>query len=129
MRVLVILLAFMFSGCAFDVIRVQQVSTKLETAILCNDIFVLAQDIDVQLGNGYSRTLKKGTKWRCVGKITQGEVYKTRDQILTVEASNIFEANIVVVAKNLVGFYLPVERTFTPLSTPTALVMRDDSSS
>jgi len=51
----------------------------------------------------------------------QGVVYKSKDQVLTVEASNIYEANIVVLSNKLVGFYLPVEHTFSPLDSKVKL--------
>jgi hypothetical protein len=38
-------------------------------------------------------------------------VYATRDRVLTVEASNVHEAYIVVSNGKLVGFFLPVEKT------------------
>ncbi len=133
MKKIIITLCFLcittlLGGCAFDVIHVEHIPAKLDTDTSCNDYFVLTQDIDVQVGSGYNRRLKKGTRWNCVGKIAEGVVYKTNDQVLTVEASNIFEANIVVSSKKLVGFYLPVERTFTPLDTQTKLVMQESIS-
>lgn len=112
------------AGCAFDVIRVEQIPVTFSTTNPCDSFFILAQDTNVPLGAGYSRTLKKETRWNCVGKVPQGDVYKTKDQILTVEASNIFEANIVVLSSVLVGFYLPVEGTFTPLDSKLKLKMK-----
>lgn len=109
-------------GCAFDVIRVEQIPTSFSSVKSCDNFFILAQDINAELGGGYNRTIKKDTRWDCVGKIPQGDVYKTRDQILTVEASNVFEAYIVVLSNELVGFYLPVEGTFSPLDNKIQLV-------
>lgn len=59
--------------------------------------------------------------------IDQGEVYKTNDQILTIEASNIFEAYIVISSNKLFGFYLPVEDTFSPLEHPVELAIDEIS--
>ena len=59
--------------------------------------------------------------WIFVGSLPQGDVFKSRDQILTIEGSNIYEAYIVVVSDNLVGFYLPAEGTFSPLKKPLNL--------
>jgi len=53
-----------------------------------------------------------------VGRIEQGEVYKTKDQVVTVEASNMYEAQLVLSGSLVVGFYLPVERTFTAADPP-----------
>ena len=113
---------FILGGCAFDVIHVEQTPAHLSASDSCNDSFTLAKDIQIELGGGYSRILKQGTKWNCIGKISQGAVYSTKDQILTVEASNVFEANIVVLHDDIVGFYLPVEKTFSPLQTKAKII-------
>ena len=94
-------------GCAFDVVRVNQTPAHLTTQSAISS-WKLLDDVDVRLGTGYSRKLKKETKWDYVGSIESGDVYSTKDQILTVEASNIFEAYIVVSDDNLIGFYLPI---------------------
>ena len=105
----------MLGACAFDIAHIKQIPVELKTDSTESEQFSLIEDVKVNVGTGYSRTLKSGTRWKCVGKIPQGNVYKTKDQILTVEASNIFEADIVVVDEQLIGFYLPVEGTFYPL--------------
>ena len=46
----------------------------------------------------------------------QGEVYKSRDQVLTVEGYHVHEAYLVVASDELMGFYLPVEHNFAPIS-------------
>ncbi len=107
-------------GCAFDVVHVKQTPAHLNMQPAIS-AWKLLDDVDVRLGTGYSRKLKKETKWDYVGSIENGDVYSTDDQILTVEASNIFEAYIVVSDYNLIGFYLPVEKTYSPLSSPKEL--------
>ena len=77
---------------------------------------------------GYSRKLKQGTTWNYVGTVMYGDVYKTNDQILTVEGSNIYEAYIVVSNDKLVGFYLPAEESYSPLSKPKELQLKEISS-
>jgi len=104
------------SACAFDVVHLAQTPAALEPVAVEPTQYLLNEEVEVNLGTGYSRKLKAGTRWESVGSIEQGEVLKTRDQILTVEASNVYEAYIVVSDHKLVGFYLPVERTFSPLS-------------
>ena len=51
---------------------------------------MLDEDLEVNLGTGYSRTLNAGVTWTNVGHISNGDVYKTDDQILTIEGSNIY---------------------------------------
>ena len=123
----ILCIPFLVGGCAFDLVHVEQIPTKLNLEKSCNKSFVLTKNVEIQLGGGYSRTLKKGTRWRCIGMIDQGEIYKTNDQILTIEASNIFEAYIVISSNKLVGFYLPVEDTFSPLGNSAELAIDETS--
>lgn len=115
MWALIIFNAF-FLSCAFDLVHVKQLPTKLDTTQQKRPTFILEKEENIDLGTGYSRVIKAGTKWDYVGTTESGDVYNTKDQILTVEASNIHEAYIVISSGKLVGFYLPVEKTFSPLS-------------
>jgi hypothetical protein len=126
-RIFLLVCVLVLNACAFDLVQVEQVPTQLQTNQDTKKAFVLDKEVRVGLGTGYSRTLKQGTRWAFVGTIPQGDVYKTKDQVLTVEASNIHEAFIVVASGKIIGFYLPVEKTFTPLGEGTELVMKEIS--
>ena len=76
----------------------------------------LTRAAEVRLSTGYSTTLRAGTRWELVGTIPQGEVYRTRDQVVTLEGAHIHEGYIVVKQGALAGFYLPVERAFSPVT-------------
>ena len=106
-------------------IKLQDLKSKtpaeLVSTIAAMPSFLLDHDLDVDLPFGYRRVLRKGTRWTHVGSIAQGDVYTSNDQVLTVEASNVHEAYIVVSSANLVGFYLPVERTYSPLGVAKPL--------
>jgi len=110
-------------SCAFDVVRVKQEPAHFEPISSDQDAWTLAQDVKISLDTGYNRKLKAGTRWDLIGKIENGDVYKTNDQILTVEGSNIYEAYIVVSEGLLVGFYLPAKHTFSPLSKKKPLLI------
>ena len=112
-------------GCAFDIVKVKQTPTNFTAAESPEKSFKLVKEVTVTLGTGYKRKIKAGTEWDYIGKISQGKVYKTDDQVLTIEGSNIYEADIVVSNSDLVGFYLPVEKTFCPLSSPIKLEMEE----
>lgn len=114
----------MLNACAFDIVRVKQIPVPFESYHNPENLLELQEETTVSLGTGYNRTLKAKTKWEYVGKISYGDVFRTKDQVLTVEASNIFEAYIVVSSEKLVGFYLPVEKSFSPLSDPKVLNMK-----
>ena len=89
-------LILFFSGCAFDIIYIDQIPVQYENASIRKSGFELKDEVNVDLGTGYNRKLNKGTKWQYVNTILQGDIFKTNDQILTIEGSNIFEAFIVV---------------------------------
>ena len=108
-------------GCAFDVVRIKQEPAHFEPISSSHDAWTLAEDVKISLDTGYNRKLKAGTRWDLIGKIENGDVYKTNDQILTVEGSNIYEACIVVSEGQLVGFYLPGKNSFSPLSKKKSL--------
>ncbi len=109
------------TGCAFDVVSVRQIPATFESVAGAPATFVLRKEVEVSIGTGFKTRLRQGTSWRQVGKIAQGTVFTTKDQVVTVEASNISEAQIVVFGQRIVGFYLPVEHTFAPASSPISL--------
>lgn len=120
-------LAVLLTACAFDLVHVKQIPAQIETTQSSKPSFKLEKDMDVSCGTGYSRKLKQGTRWNYVGAVSYGDVYKTNDQILTVEGSNIHEAYIVVSNDKLVGFYLPVEQSYSPISKPKDLNIKEIS--
>jgi hypothetical protein len=73
------------------------------------------------LGTSFPTRLKSGTRWSHVGSTEHGDVFRTKDQIVTVEASNIHEAYLVLSNRVVTGFYLPVEKTFAPARKPVLL--------
>jgi len=111
----------LLTACAFDVYRVDLTPVPLEAPAASQSAFELQEQVDLDIGNGYRRTLKRNTIWTPVGSIPNGDVYKSRDQILTIEASNIYEAYIVVSGNEMVGFYLPVEDAYYPLEKKATL--------
>jgi len=114
-------------SCAFDVVHLKQLSAKFQETPPSDAVWVLQDGVRVKLTSGWSSALKKGTVWRLVGHIEQGDVFKTRDQVVTVQASNVHEAEPVVNDGKLVGFFLVIEKTFTPadLPKPIRLTMGD----
>ena len=103
---LLALVSILVAACAPTVVQ-QATQFTPETG----KSFRLSRTAKVPLSTGYSTTLRENSRWELVGTITQGNVYRTRDQVVTVEGSHIYEAYIVVTERSLVGFYLPVERT------------------
>jgi hypothetical protein len=83
----------------------------------------LARQIEVRLDTGYVRTLKAGSQWIRIGKLPQGDAYKAYQDVFTLEGANVHEAYLVVAGDSLVGFYLPVERGFTPLKNKVSVAL------
>ncbi len=83
--------------------------------------FTLTKQTEVRLDTGYTRNLNAGSQWRRIGAIAQGDVYQPHNAIFTLEGKHIHEAYLVIASGQLTGFYLPVERGFSPLAQPVAL--------
>jgi hypothetical protein len=117
--------ALICAGCAFNIVSLKQEPAQFQAAAT-DGIWRLGRDTQIILVSGWAVKLKKDTTWRSVGRIQQGDVFATRDQIVTVEASNMYEAEPVVRDGRIVGFYLIVEKTFTPADPPSPvdLVLR-----
>lgn len=75
----------------------------------------LVAPLQVELDTGYTRAVKAGSQWLRVGAIAQGDVFKPYQDVFTLEGAHIHEAYLVVDKGVLVGFYLPAERSFSPL--------------
>lgn len=120
----IVICAVLTFGCAFNLMDVKYQSAHIESIGDEVKPFILSADTPIHGAPcGYSRSLHKGTKWEAIGRVVEGIVYRSRNQTLTIECSNIFEAYLVVAGDYLVGFYLPVEKAFSPLSEKIKLDM------
>jgi hypothetical protein len=111
-------------GCPFDVYRIEPIPVTLEIPSESLNDFEVTETVVLDIGYGYERSLRAGCRWTPVGTIAYGDVYKTEDQILTIEASNVYEAFIVISGNSLVGFYLPVEDAYYALDDKKVLSMK-----
>ena len=118
----VLLLGLLLWGCAFDVARVQQMPVTFAPAA-AGASFVLREAAVVRIGTGYPVNLKAHTTWARIGTTEFGDVYTSRDQVLTVEASNIHEAALVMRETQIVGFYLLIEKKYCPATAPVTLAI------
>jgi hypothetical protein len=76
---------------------------------------MLAREIRVTFDTGYTRTLRAGSQWVRAGRLVAGQVYRPYRDVFTLEGADMHEAYLVVSGNRLIGFYLPVERGFSPL--------------
>ena len=108
-------LCFFLMGCAAEVMRHPATLQSIES--LGADRRQVRQDRLVTFNSGYERVIRKDTTWKLVGSISQGKVYASADGVFSVEGAHVHEAYLVVARGELVGFYLPVERSFAPLNS------------
>ena len=84
-------------------------------------MIVIRDRVDFKLPTGYERTLLAGSRWRLVGRLEQGEVYRPVDSPFSIVGRQVHEAYLVVAASALQGFSLPGESNYSPLTTPVRL--------
>ena len=111
LRVVTAGIALFMAACAPPV---TQLPTQLTPGI--GKSFRLTRSAEADISTGHSTTLRANTRWELVGTVSMGEVYRTRDQVVTLRGDGIHEGYIVVRQGALVGFYLPVERAFCPVA-------------
>jgi hypothetical protein len=110
-----LLLCFFIAGCATEVKRHPQ--TLLPLGVTPHpEKRLITSEVSFKLDSGFDRTLRKDTSWTLVGAIEQGNVFASTDSVFSVEGAHVHEAYLVVNTGMLVGFYLPVERAFSPLN-------------
>jgi len=112
------------AGCAFDISHVTRVPTAFQATSPDGPGWTLLQDQSIGVGSGFPTKLRRGTRWQFAGHVAQGDVYRTSDQIVTVEASNIYEAMVVMRGDKLAGFYLPVDHAFVAATSPVTLPIK-----
>ena len=88
-----------------------------------------AQDIQLQgpvtfrLGMRSGHELVAGSRWRPMGALAQGTVYRPLNQVFTLEGRRVDEAWPVIRNASLQGFFLPGEARFSPIR-PVTLALR-----
>jgi len=118
-----LLLGGMLACVAACALPVKQLKLEQPLVVVTGRSFVLREEAECEINTGYSRTLRAGTRWNLFGTLNEGDVFRSPDQVLTVEGYNVHEAYLIVKDGWLVGFYLPVERTLTPVSKRLQLSM------
>ena len=109
--VVISLLVSLLLGCAAEIVRYPASLNRSDVA----EVRQVQQGASLTLSSGYSRHLNQSSKWKKVGGITQGTVYSPVDTTFAIEGAQVHEAYLVVQTGKLVGFYLPVEKSFSPL--------------
>ncbi len=102
----------LLAGCA-QVAQLPSTMTPMTAAV--GTPVTLAMPLQMLLDTGYTRSVKAGSQWLQVGMIAEGTVFKPYRDVFTLEGAHVHEAYLVVRNGVLVGFYLPAERSFSPL--------------
>ena len=122
MAIVVGTVGLFFSACAFDLAHVTYTAATFQPTQSPTRTIVLSDEVPLtDTPCSYSRTLRKTTRWDQVGTIAEGSVLRSKDQVLTLECSNVHEAYLVMSGDKLIGFFLPFEKGFVPHSPPIAL--------
>jgi hypothetical protein len=107
-----VLAAWGLAACAAEVVRRPSRVTEL-TGSTGDTIEILA-DAPVTFDSGYQRVIGRGSVWTKIGRTAEGDVFKPVNRVFTIEGAHIHEAYLVLDGDRVVGFYLPVERAFSP---------------
>ena len=121
MRALLILAVILLAACAMQVPREP---TTFSAANAPGKILTIREPINLSAGTGYTSTMPASSRWVQTGTIPQGDVYMIENSVFTVTGMHIHEARVVVRDRMIVGFYLPVERAFSPVSEKVLLPLQ-----
>ena len=119
--VLACLAACAVAGCATAVVSAPVAYTPLVLPSPTSGLVSVQSSVHIQLPTGYKRDLAAGSRWRPVGRVPQGDVYRPVGTVFTIEGEQVHEAYLVVADHKLVGFYLPAEARYSALAEPLSL--------
>jgi len=110
----------MVTGCAAELKRAP---TPLDSSRVLQErpLLRLREQVQVSPESGYARTVPAPSEWRYAGTTPQGDVYRPIGRVFTIEGANAHEAYLVVAGGELVGFFLPGEGAFAPLTARVRL--------
>ena len=77
-----------------------------------------------RLGVGHGHELPAGSRWRAVGSLAQGTVYRPLNLVFMMEGKRADEAFPVVKSGKLQGFFLPGEARFSPVMSTVSLAVQ-----
>ena len=103
------------AACAPEVVRRPTQLTPVTEG--SGDTIEVLADLPIAVGPGYRRVIGRGSLWRRIGRSGEGDVYKPVGRVFTVEGAQVHEAYLILDGDRVVGFYLPVERAFSPVSS------------
>jgi len=117
---------FLAAACAFALGACMSVNTQKVSMVHAAPadpvhVIQLSRAVIAALPNDTSVTLAAGSQWRRVGALPQGDVYRPLSGLFTIQTRRQDEAYPVASSGKLLGFYLPGEGAYMPLSRPVNL--------
>jgi len=112
--------ALSLAGCASDVTRTP--ARFVPGADQQSAVLRIREPASLTLPTGYARPIKRGSVWRFVGTVPHGDVFQPVGDVYTIVGANAHEAYLVLASGLVVGFYLPGEAAFAPLSDKVRLI-------
>ena len=107
----------LLSGCVAQQIRLSETLRPPETT---SQSFVLLEPASLSAFGSRRQVLREGTTWLAVGELDRGTVFKSKDQVVTVNSYNVYEAGILVREMQVVGYYIPSTESIVEID-PVAL--------
>ena len=119
--VVCLFLALVLQGC---ITLIPQRETRYETSSVAIKDIELAQDVNCELPTGQKHVLAKGSRWQPYGRTLEGTVYKPTNHTLKIADVEEYTAYLVISGAELLGFFLPDNRSFAPLSHTQQIVLK-----
>ncbi|MGE5384507.1 MAG: hypothetical protein ACM3SV_01335 [Betaproteobacteria bacterium] len=120
--ILVFALLALLAGCAAEVTRYP---TSLSQGAPAGKTYVVGSEVVYTLDSGRRRIIPARMKLTEFGIIPQGQVLKPVDAFIVIGGAHHHEAYAVVNGNILTGFYLPVEKAFSPLPNPVSINLKE----
>lgn len=86
-----------------------------------SDVMTLTRDVSGKLSDGQPFLVTGSSRWRRVGALVQGDVYRPLGAALAIGKNTRADAYLVASSGRLIGFYLPAGSLFLPLDASQVL--------
>jgi len=111
----IVVVVFSCVACAPEIVRSNIEFTSITDS---KELIQLTRTTVIPNYSGTGTSVFVGTRWARVGDVVHGKVYRSRDSVFFLRGANSHEAYLVINDKKLVGFYLPGDRAWSPLTPP-----------
>ncbi|OQA33300.1 MAG: hypothetical protein BWY57_01302 [Betaproteobacteria bacterium ADurb.Bin341] len=124
-KIFTLALTFILCACASEVVRHSSSLSPQVTSPTSR--WVLLSDAAIEADSSYNRIIPGNTEFVHIGTLPEGKVLKPTNTVLTIEGKHMHEVYIVIKNNVLIGFYMPVEKSFAPLTKKIHLNFKEIS--